>query len=145
MNEIFDEWNEVKKDTQNNQRKLGIKPREIFWVKIGQNIGSEEFGKDKNFARPVIVIRKLTSDLFIGVPLTSTLRDDEYFHRFNYENKQHGVIENSAMILQVKSFSIKRVMNKIGFVSKNDFEKIVEKLQRIVSPTKKVGVPEGEL
>lgn len=42
MKEIFDKWNEVKKKTHTNQRKLGIKPREIFWLKIGQNIGSEE-------------------------------------------------------------------------------------------------------
>ena len=49
------------------------------------------------------------------------------------------------MILQLKAFSIKRVMNKAGVVNKNDFELIVEKLQNIVSPTLKVGVPKGEL
>ena len=143
--ENFDNWNEVKKTTQKSKRKLGIKPREIFWVKIGQNVGSEEYGKDKNFARPVIVINKLTSDLFIGVPLTSTLKNNDYFHSFSYENKTNGIVENSAMILQVKALSIKRVMNKTGMINKNDFDKIVEKLQNVVSPTKKVGVPEGEL
>jgi len=133
--EHFDKWNEIKKITHNNERKLGIKPREIFWAKIGQNIGSEEYGKDENFARPVIIVRKLTSDLFIGVPLTSTIKNNDYFHAFYYNNKTNGLVENSAMILQVKVFSIKRLMNKIGMIQKEDFEKIVVKLQKILSPT----------
>jgi mRNA-degrading endonuclease toxin of MazEF toxin-antitoxin module len=132
--EHFDKWNEIKKTTHTNERKLGIKPREIFWAKIGQNIGSEEYGKDENFARPVIIVRKLTGDLFIGVPLTSTIKNNDYFHSFHYNNKINGLIENSAMILQVKVFSIKRLMNKIGMIQKDDFEQVVIKLQKIVSP-----------
>ncbi len=132
---IYDQWNEIKKESSKNKRKLGIKPREIFWIKLGHNIGSEEFGKDKNFARPVIILRKLTSDLFVGVPMTSTLKDNDYFHSFEYHNKQNGVVKNSAMILQLRVFSIKRVMNKVGMINKKDFESIVEKCQMIVSPT----------
>jgi len=131
----FNEWNEVKKKAQDNQRKLGIKPRDIFWAKIGQNIGSEEYGKNNNFARPVIIIRKLTHDLFIGIPLTSTLKDNDYFHSFEYTNKSNGLTKNSAMILQVRTFSIKRLMNKTGVISKEDFEVVIEKSKGLFSPT----------
>ena len=131
----FDEWNIVKKNTQNNERKLGIKPRDIFWAKIGQNIGSEEYGKNNNFARPVIIVRKLTHDLFIGIPLTSTIKDNDYFHSFKYNNKSNGLTENSAMILQVRTFSIKRLMNKTGVISKEDFEIVIEKSKGLFSPT----------
>jgi len=131
----YDKWNEVKKKTQDNQRKLGIKPRDIFWAKIGQNIGSEEYGKNDNFARPVIIIRKLTHDLFIGIPLTSTLKDNDYFHSFEYDNKSNGLTKNSAMILQVRTFSIKRLMNKTGVISKEDFEVVIEKSKGLFSPT----------
>jgi len=131
----FDEWNAVKKKTQDNERKLGIKPRDIFWAKIGQNIGSEEYGKNDNFARPVIIIRKLTHDLFIGIPLTSTLKDNDYFHSFEYNNKSNGLTKNSAMILQVRTFSIKRLMNKTGVISKEDFEVVIEKSKGLFSPT----------
>ncbi len=135
MSDIYDEWNEVKKETNKNKRKLGIKTREIFWAKIGQNIGSEEYGKDKNFARPVIILRKLTSDLFIGIPFTSKLKNNDYFHTFEYINKQNRLTKNSAMILQLKVFSIKRLMNKIGIVNKNDFQEIVIKCHKLISPT----------
>ena len=143
--ENIDKWNEVKKQIEQSKRKLGIKPREIFWVKIGQNIGDEEYGKDKNFARPVIIINKLTNGLFVGVPLTSTIKNNDYFHTFEYTNKQNGLTTNSAMILQLKVFSTKRVMNKVGVINQNDFENIIVKSQKIVSPTQKVGVPESEL
>lgn len=131
----FNQWNEVKKKTEDNKRKLGIKPRDIFWAKIGQNIGSEEYGKNDNFARPITIIRKLTHDLFIGIPLTSTIKDNDYFHSFKYDNKSNGLTENSAMILQVRTFSIKRLMNKTGVISKEDFEVVIDKSKGLFSPT----------
>ena len=132
--ESFDKWNEVKKTTQVKKRKLGMKAREIFWVKIGQNLGSEEYGKGKDFARPVIIVRRLTSDLFIGIPITTTIKNNDYFHSFTYDNKSRGMVENSAMILQVKTFSIKRVLSKIGMVNKEDFDKILDKTKNLFNP-----------
>lgn len=144
MNE-FDQWNNIKKEVEENKRKLGIKPREIFWAKIGQNVGDEQNGKGENFARPVIVLKKLTKELFLGIPLTSTLRHNDYFHTFEYHNTANGVVKNSALILQVRVFSIKRLMNKTGVINKQDFDEIIEKSKKLFSPTQRAGVPEGEL
>jgi len=131
----FDEWNEIKKIAHSKERRLNIKAREIFWAKIGQNIGDEEYGKGENFTRPVIVIKQLSRDLFLGVPTTTTLKDNDYFHTFEYSNKQRGSIQNSAMILQIKVFSKKRVMNKIGMIHKDDFEKVLVKARKLlISP-----------
>lgn len=131
--EKFDKWNRVKKNTERVQeRRLTIRPRDIFWAKIGQNIGSEEYGKNENFSRPVLIIRKLTRDLFIGIPLTSTIKDGDYFHSFEYYNRSNGLVQNSAMILQLKTYSIKRLMNKTGVVNMDDFEKIIEKSKTLL-------------
>ncbi|WP_419764639.1 MAG: type II toxin-antitoxin system PemK/MazF family toxin [Arcobacter sp.] len=136
MDRFFDEWYEVKKELTKNERKLGIKSREIFWANIGQNIGYEQNGKGKNFARPVIVVRKLTKDLFLGIPTTTTLREDnDYFHKFKYTTYNNEVLNVSALILQVKVFSIKRIMNKIGMINKEDFKVIVEKSKNLFGPT----------
>lgn len=136
MEKYFDEWNEVKKELTQNERKLGIKSREIFWVKIGQNIGFEQNGKGKNFARPVIVVRQLTKDLFLGIPTTTTLREDnDYFHKFNYTTYNNEAVNVCALILQVKVFSTKRVMNKIGMIHKEDFGTIIEKSKKLFGPT----------
>jgi mRNA interferase MazF len=134
--EIFDEWNEVKKDIHKSERKLSIKTREIFWANIGQNIGFEQNGKGKNFARPIIVVKKLTKDLFLGIPTTTTLREDnDYFHKFKYTTYNNEVLNVSALILQVKVFSIKRLMNKIRMIHKEDFNLIIEKSKNLFGPT----------
>ena len=131
----FDEWNETKKLTEVNMRRVGIKPRELFWVKIGQNIGSEEYGKGENFTRPVIIVRKLTHDLFLGIPTTTSYKNDDYFHSFEYNNKSKGKTNTTAMILQIKVFSTKRLMNRIGMVDKENFKTIQEKIKNLISPT----------
>ena len=131
----FDEWNEIKKVTHKKERRLAIKTREIFWLKIGQNIGTEEFGKGKDFLRPVIVIRQLTSDLFVGVPTTTAPKEDsDYFHTIKYIDRSKKDITSSAMLLQFKTFSKKRVLSKLGMINKNDFEIIKNKLKNIIDP-----------
>jgi mRNA interferase MazF len=134
----FDRWNEVKKRTDKVQMHFRVKPREIFWLKIGQNIGHEEFGKGKEFVRPVIVIRQLTSDLFIGVPTTTSKKEDnDYFHNINYLNHKKDKVHSVAMLLQFKTYSKKRLLSKMGTVNKNEFDEIVEKLKGIIDPTHK--------
>lgn len=63
----FDNWNNAKKKTHYKENNVGFKEREIFWARIGQNIGAEEFGKGNEFQRPILIIRKLTAHIFIGI------------------------------------------------------------------------------
>ncbi len=134
--EKFDEWNEVKKLISKKKRALYIKSREIFWVKIGKNIGDEEFGKGKDFLRPVVIIRQLTNDLFVGVPTTTTIKkDNDYFHKVSYVDVSDKNISSTAMLLQFKTFSKKRVLSKLGMVNKKEFKMITDKLKRIIDPT----------
>ncbi len=134
----FDKWNEVKKKTDKVKMHFKIKPREIFWVKIGQNIGHEEFGKGKDFVRPVLMIRQLTGDLFIGIPTTTSKKEDnDYFHNINYLNRKKEMIHSVAMLLQFRVYSKKRLLSKIGVVNQNEFNVIVEKLKRVIDPTHK--------
>jgi len=130
----YDKWNQVKKETQNSKRKLSIKSREIFWAKIGKNIGDEEYGKGKVYSRPVLIIRQLTNDLFIGVPLTTTLKNNDYFYQFQF-NIKDGISKNSAMLLQLRAFSKKRLTSKIGKMNLTDFEEVQKKLIKLIVPT----------
>jgi len=135
MENNFNKWNEVKKQVHKKVNNVGFKEREIFWVRLGQNIGSEEYGKGNEFQRPVLIVRKLTRDIFFGVPLTSTLKDNDYFHSFTYQTKK-DVINNSAMILQLKTFDKNRLMTRIGMINKKDFEEIKNKISRLFIPSK---------
>ena len=131
----YDRWNEVKKQTELKIRKTGFKQREVFWVRIGQNIGSEEYGKGNEFQRPVLIVRKINSELFIGVPLTSKLKEDnDYFHKISF-NAKNTLSQNSAMILQIKTFDKKRLMSRIGMLEKIQFNSVVEKIRRLFIPS----------
>lgn len=59
MFEDFDEWNNVKKSVQQETKIRHYKEREIFYLKMGQNIGFEQNGKGENFVRPVIILKEL--------------------------------------------------------------------------------------
>jgi len=129
----FDKWNEVKKRIHFMQMKVSFKEREVFWTRIGYNIGSEEYGKGNEFQRPVIIIKKLVKDLFFGIPLSTVLKDGEYFHNFSYTTKKGRTQKVCAMILQLRVFDKKRLMGRIGMISKEEYEKILEKIQNIFS------------
>ena len=130
----FDKWNIIKKETHLNDNLVGYKEREIFWLRLGKNIGSEEFGKGNAFQRPVIIIKKLTKDLFFGVPLSSKIKNGSYFYTFEYKDKKGKVHKNTAMILQLKAFDKKRLMGRIGTMPKDDFENMIEKIRELFIP-----------
>lgn len=133
-NDIFDVWNEKKKQTHKTKMIVGFKQREIFWVKIGQNIGSEEYGKGDDFQRPVLIVKKLNANLFIGIPLTSQAKEEnDYFHPMTFNSKK-GTVNNYAMILQLKTFDKKRLMGRIGRVDKETFNEIMKKSRDLFIP-----------
>ena len=119
----YDEWNEIKKETSKEKKFVGFKTRDIFNVKVGQNIGFEQNGKGGEFVRPVIVYKKLTKDMFIGIPLTTTQREGSFFYRFEFIPNKISI----AILPQAKLFSSKRLLNKIGVINKNDFEELKRK------------------
>lgn len=116
----FDKWNEVKKQVDSRKVIVNFKEREIYWTRIGENVGFEQNGKGEEFSRPVLVLKKFTKDMFFGVPLSTTIRKGSFFHTFSFvEDKQ-----SSALLLQAKMFDAKRLNKKIGMINKSDFEKL---------------------
>lgn len=120
----FDEWNIVKKQIDNRKDIIKFKERDIFWISIGENVGFEQNGKGNEFARPVLVIKKLNKQLFFGVPLASSIREGSYFYTFSFTQKQ----QSSALLVQAKVFDIKRANQKLGMINQNDFISIKKKL-----------------
>ncbi|MDD5721345.1 MAG: hypothetical protein PHT16_02780 [Candidatus Pacebacteria bacterium] len=71
MEKDFDKWNEIKKELDVKEQKFFFKEGEIWWMSVGLNVAKESCGKGIIFRRPVLILRKLSSDSFIGLPLTS--------------------------------------------------------------------------
>jgi hypothetical protein len=125
----FDNWNEIKKEIENKKTIFIFKVREIYWLKVGQNIGYEIYGKGEDFLRPVLIIRKFSKDSFLGISLTSSKKDDMFHFEFTPINKQKI---NYAMFSQIKLFYAKRIHDKLGKISIEGFEKMKIKLKDLI-------------
>ena len=125
MEKDFDKWNKVKKEVNAYELSWDFfyHQREVWWCAIGLNIDVETDGKQVNFERPVLVMRKFNKEMFWGVPITSKERTGEF-----YEKILHDKGEAWAMLTQMRTFSSKRLLRKIGMTSEKDFEKIQERI-----------------
>jgi mRNA interferase MazF len=76
----FDRWNEKKKWTNSKavDRNLFIHEREVWWCSVGVNIGVEIDGKNEDFERPVLLVKKFNGLMFWGIPLTSKAKENPY-------------------------------------------------------------------
>jgi len=125
----YDEWNEIKKETECFKNKFIFKTREIYWVKVGQNIGFEVYGKGDEFLRPVLVFKTFGKNSFLGIPLTSVIRDDIFHYEFIPINKSKI---NCAILSQIKLFSSQRIKSKFGKMSQDNFYSLKEKLKKLI-------------
>ena len=69
MSEDFDAWNRLKKEINDEGVVGDFSEREIWWCRIGHNIGFEENGKNRQFSRPVLIFRKFNQALFLRISL----------------------------------------------------------------------------
>jgi len=129
--DTYDRWNSHKKKVQSKERKLHIKNSEIYFVSIGQNIGYESYGKDESFLRPVIVLKKLSKNTFVGIPLTSREKAGSYYFTFSYKNDK----TSTAMLNQIRVFDTKRIVYKSGFMKKDTFSILQKKLSETLGIT----------
>ena len=130
MDKKFNDWNEVKKEVEVKDPIFTFKVREIYWLKVGQNIGYEVYGKGEEFLRPVLVLRKFSKESFLGIPLTSAEKDDMFHFEFTPINKTKT---NNAMLSQIRLFSSKRIKSKMGKMSNEDFSNMKIKLKKLLS------------
>lgn len=124
----FDKWNEVKKRTEQKEETAIFKEREIYWANIGENIGYEQNGKGDDFMRPLLVFRKYSNKLFCGIPLSTTIREGNFFFNFKFSKDK----ESNALLVQAKTFDGKRLDRKIGMIDKDDFKCLEQKMRELM-------------
>ena len=126
--ERYNDWN-IKKQNINfsYNENIYFKEGDIWWCSIGLNIGSESYGKGKDFRRPILIIRKLSDDLCIALPLTSKIKIGSWFVDILLNNENRSV-----MLYQIRTLNRKRFQRKMGEVNIKDFVKVKEKLEKLL-------------
>lgn len=144
MSKHFDEWNSVKKETDTLTSPI-FKEREVYYMRMGHNIGYEQNGKGDEFVRPVIVLKRLSREMFIGIPLSSQIKSGSFYHTVIFSKNGVETI-NNAIIAQIRLFSARRLLNKIGMMHKNEFDELKKSVADLLdlTPSKEsTGLPEG--
>ena len=121
----FDEWNEVKKSLdERDYVPPFFKEREVWWCSFGINIGSEVCGKNDYFRRPVLIVRKLSQNSFIGLPMSTKHKEGTWYVSVTHS----GGILNTINLTQIRYFDYRRLDKKVGMVDTIDFVKIKNQL-----------------
>ncbi len=136
----FDKLCEVKKELNKKKKRLKFKSRDIFFMSIGQNIGYEQYGKGSEFLRPVLVLKKLSKETFLGIPLTSKTKKGSYYFTFKHKSKI-----STAMFNQTRVFDIKRVKFFYGSIATDTFKKLRERFNLFLNVTSPLQGKDGPL
>ncbi|OGI78106.1 hypothetical protein A3C57_01795 [Candidatus Nomurabacteria bacterium RIFCSPHIGHO2_02_FULL_33_12] len=127
MQKNFDAWNNKKIKIHNNETYNHPQEKEIWWCSIGMNIGSEVYGKGDDYTRPVLVINAEGSESFIGIPLTSKVKNKKYSCIIKTDDN----ILHTALVYQIRSFD-KRRLTAIKYVlSDQEYLKIKEYINKL--------------
>lgn len=131
----FQEWHEKKSDIESKLYRRYFHEREIWWCSIGANVGYEQNGKGKNFARPVVILRKFSNEVFWGIPLTTKIRTGKYYVPIDIGDGRL----RTATISQLKLIDGKRIYEKLGDISKKQHQILIEAVISLCKPNSNRG------
>src|SRR3989344_7085690 len=125
MQKDFDGWNDSKKKLHRQVFAPLYHRREVWWVSLGVNIGTEIDGTGKQYDRPVVVIKGFNENQCFTVALTGRYRKDPY----HYPVGIVGDREASAVLSQIRIVDTKRFVKKIGMLDEAIYDKLLEHLK----------------
>ncbi|OIO29268.1 hypothetical protein COX93_01645 [Candidatus Nomurabacteria bacterium CG_4_10_14_0_2_um_filter_30_12] len=122
----FDSWNEKKKsiDQKEISESIFFNEREIWWGSLGLNIGYEQDGKNENFERPLLIVRKFNRSIVWVLPLTTIAKNN----KFHYTLKSSGSI---VILSQIRLLSTKRLLRLVETINENEFNEILTKTKEL--------------
>ncbi len=125
----FEGWNKKKRRLNNRVylEDFNFHEGDIWWTSIGTNIGSEIDGKNYNFERPCLIIKIISRKIMYILPLTSKMYSDEYHTPISFAGRNSSVVLSQARVV-----SDKRLLRKIGLISKDQLIEIKSELIKIL-------------
>src|ERR1700741_2772650 len=94
---------------------------DIWWVSIGENVGSEVNGKSTLFSRPVIIFKKLAHGFYFVIPTTTKPKIGSWYVPFRQADRKM-----IASLHQARSIDHRRLSTKLGQLDDTDFERVRE-------------------
>ncbi len=116
----FTGWFQLKPNLDsNNSIPPLVSEGQIWWVQIGENIGTEISGKGPKFTRPGIIYKKLSRYTFLIIPTSSKIKEGSWYSKFTFNS-----IEMVGSLNQIRIIDYRRLDNKMGVLDELDYSKI---------------------
>ena len=116
----FDGWNKQKKSLNDIGENKFYHPRDIWWCRLGLNVGYEQDGKDKEYERPVLILKSFGKNICLVAPLTTSKNTHPYRFPIGLVDGK----EATAILSQIKVIDTKRFVEKIAVLDKAIFAEI---------------------
>ncbi len=94
---------------------------DIWWVSLGENVGSEIDGKNELFSRPVIIYKKLAHGFYFTIPTTTKTRVGTWYVSVRHQEK-----DMAACLHQVRTIDYRRLSSKLGTLDDADMIRVKE-------------------
>lgn len=128
MKKDFQGWHNLKEQIDKTSKRLFFHEREVWWCSLGVNIGFEQNGSGKEYRRPVLVLRGLSSCTCLVVPLTAATKD----HPMRPSVGSIGNKEARALLSQIRIIDSKRLVSKVGYIDQDVFEFIRKTVKNLI-------------
>ena len=129
MEKDFFGWAGEKQRLHEKRKVTYFSEREVWWCALGVNIGHEQDGKGRRFARPVVIVKKFSAQTCIVVPLTTREKKGRFYASL-------GTVKGrpvTAIISQIRLIDRRRLLNKLGTVKKDAFEDMRKAVRDLIS------------
>jgi mRNA-degrading endonuclease toxin of MazEF toxin-antitoxin module len=128
----FQGWNKLKQKLSSKQDTSvpTIKEREIWWLSIGINVGDEEDGHNELYNRPVLIVRKFSTRLFWGVPLTTKIKDNRLYFPIDFKGQKQCI-----MLTHLRLYDAKRLQDhhsRMGTLPDEQFNAVKAALKKLL-------------
>jgi mRNA interferase MazF len=127
MQKDFDQWNQRKKLVDDSQSELYFYEMDVWWVSLGVNVGFEQDGKNEEFTRPVLVLKKFSKNVFVAIPLSTSKKKGRYYFTFDFCGG-----ESIALLSQIRLLDSKRLVSRMGKISESIFQDIRKAVKDIL-------------
>ena len=128
MKKEFDKWNQEKKRIHNNEQGRFYHEREIWWCSLGVNVGFEQDGTNKDFQRPVLVLKGFSRHVCLVVPLTTSKKKNKYHSSVGVINSEESFIITS----QLRLIDTRRFTDRLTVLDKEIFDELRKTIRGLI-------------
>lgn len=124
---LFDEWNEEKQRIDGKTHKPPyVSVGDIWWVSIGQNVGTEMNGKSGRSSRPAVILKKLKYDFYLIAPTTTQEKSGTW-----YVPIHHNGMMTYVCLHQIRTIDYRRITSKLRTIDETELTAIWRGFQNL--------------